>query len=109
MTYNPMTLQRGGLKAQKPIAQGKANLWADTLGELPPRMVRPWKGQKPKQYKVKTSSFLLLPPSGAHLHYQATQGAVPAELALGYRLVAPMGRLIRMDSQNLKTSQPYNL
>ena len=62
-------------------------------------MVRPT-GAKAKS--IRHNAFTAFALSERTPSYTATQGAVPAELALGYALSAPLGR----SSQNLN---PYNL
>ena len=78
-----------GLKAQKLQAQGKANNVSRHPGWTMPRMVRPT-GAKAKSIRFNTFTAFAL--SERTSSYTSTQGAVPAELALGYVLSAPLGR-----------------
>ena len=97
-----------GLKAQKPPAQGKANNVSRHPGWTMPRMVRPT-GAKAKSIRFNTFTAFAL--SERTSSYTSTQGAVPVELALGYVLSAPLGRL----PHNLTTQairmvlKPHNL
>ena len=56
-------------------------------------------GQKQKTRTCAITAFALSERTPSNI---STQGAVPAELALGYALSAPLGRA----PQNLTTSQP---
>ena len=84
------SVQLFGLKAQKPQAQGKANNVSRHPGWTMPRMVRPT-GAKAKSIRFNTFTAFAL--SERTSSYTSTQGAVPTELALGYVLSAPLGRL----------------
>lgn len=83
------SVQLFGLKAQKPQAQGKANNVSRHPGWIMPRMVRPT-GAKAKNTRHNVIMAFAL--SERTSSYTSTQGAVPAELALGYVLSAPLGR-----------------
>ena len=75
-------------RGRKPLAQGRATKRERHPGYGGPRMVRPWRGQK------QTRIHLLLLLQSAHhaVYLPRVSVRLVAHLALGWWLVAPLGR-----------------